>query len=40
MVENSGEGSTYAAPLVRKVVEAYFGVEPEPTPTAEPITAP
>ena len=40
MVEHSGEGSTYAAPLVRKVVEAYFGVQPETTPTAEPTTAP
>jgi penicillin-binding protein 2 len=40
MIEHSGEGSTYAAPLVRKVVEAYFGVQPETTPTAEPTTAP
>ena len=40
IVEHSGEGSTYAAPLVRKVVEAYFGVQPEPTPTAEPTAQP
>ncbi len=44
IVEHSGEGSTYAAPLFRKVAEAYFGIEPTPevtptltvTPTATP----
>ena len=38
IVENSGEGATYAAPLFRKVLEAYFGIEPEPdsTPTPSP----
>jgi penicillin-binding protein 2 len=40
IVENSGEGAAYAAPLFRQVVEAYFGIEPEPdatpTATAEP----
>ena len=40
IVEHSGEGSTFAAPLVRKVVEAYFGVQPEPTPTVEPTPLP
>jgi penicillin-binding protein 2 len=40
MVENSGEGASFAAPLVRKVVEAYFGVQPDPTPTAEPTPEP
>ena len=40
MVEHSGEGSSFAAPLVRKVVEAYFGVQPDPTPTAEPTPQP
>lgn len=40
IVEHSGEGSTYAAPLVRKVVEAYFGVEPEVPATPEPTPAP
>ena len=33
VVEHSGEGSTYAAPLFRRVVEAYFGIQPTPTPT-------
>lgn len=32
MVENGGEGSYAAAPLIRKVVEKYFHVEPTPTP--------
>jgi len=38
VVENSGEGASYAAPLFRQVVEAFFGivVEPTPTPTAQP----
>jgi penicillin-binding protein 2 len=38
IVEHVGEGATYAAPLFRKVVEAYFDLEPEPTPapTATP----
>lgn len=40
VVEYSGEGATYAAPLFREVAEAYFEIEPEPisteTPTAEP----
>jgi penicillin-binding protein 2 len=40
VVEYSGEGAAYAAPLFREVMEAYFGIEPEPTatptPTAEP----
>jgi penicillin-binding protein 2 len=40
IVEHSGEGSSFAAPLVRKVIEAYFGVQPEPTPTVEPTPAP
>ncbi len=32
IVEYSGEGATHAAPLFRKVVEAYFDIEPTPTP--------
>lgn len=46
IVEHSGEGSEHAAPLVRKVVEAYFEIEPAPTPapgstpTPEPTPAP
>jgi len=42
MVENAGEGSSVAAPMVRQVVEAYYGLpltplppeaQPPPTPT-------
>jgi penicillin-binding protein 2 len=40
VVEHTGEGSSFAAPLVRKVVEAYFGIQPEPTPTVEPTPSP
>jgi penicillin-binding protein 2 len=29
MIENSGEGSTFAAPLFRQVAAAYYGVEQE-----------
>ena len=42
VVENSGEGATYAAPLFRQVVEAYFAellkamATPTPGPTATP----
>jgi penicillin-binding protein 2 len=40
VVEYSGEGAVYAAPLLRKVVEAYYEIEAEPTsiptPTAQP----
>jgi penicillin-binding protein 2 len=44
VLEHTGEGSTYAAPLWRQVAEAYFGIEPAPeitptltvTPTAAP----
>jgi penicillin-binding protein 2 len=34
MVENSGEGSTFAAPLFRQVAAAYYGIEEE-APEAE-----
>ncbi len=44
MVENAGEGSTVAAPMVRQVVEAYYGLpltplppESQPTPTPIPL---
>jgi penicillin-binding protein 2 len=30
MIENIGEGSTFAAPLFRQVAEAYYGIEAEP----------
>jgi penicillin-binding protein 2 len=35
VVEHTGEGAAYAAPLWRQVAEAYFGIEPAPeiTPT-------
>ncbi|MFN3705750.1 MAG: penicillin-binding transpeptidase domain-containing protein [Thermoflexales bacterium] len=33
LLENIGEGSNYAAPLVRQVVEAYYGLPISPTPT-------
>ncbi len=36
VIEHSGEGSTVAAPLFRKLVEAYFGIEPVETPTPAP----
>jgi penicillin-binding protein 2 len=35
MIENVGEGSTFAAPLFRQVAAAYYGIEqPTPTPAA------
>jgi penicillin-binding protein 2 len=38
VVENSGEGASYAAPLFRQVVEAYFAalLQPTPAPSATP----
>ncbi len=40
VVQNSGEGSVYAAPLFRKVVEAYFQVAVPPTPGPAPTATP
>jgi penicillin-binding protein 2 len=40
IVEHSGEGSTYAAPLFRKVLEAYFDIEPTSTATPSPTSTP
>lgn len=44
VVENAGEGSTVAAPMVRQVVEAYYGLsltplpaEAQSTPTPSPV---
>ena len=34
MLENIGEGATYAAPLFRQVAEAYYGLETETQPRA------
>jgi cell division protein FtsI/penicillin-binding protein 2 len=38
VVEHTGEGSEFAAPLFRKVVEAYYNIQPTATP--EPTAAP
>lgn len=40
IVEHSGEGSVHAAPLFRKVLEAYFGIEEVPDPTPGPTPTP
>jgi penicillin-binding protein 2 len=40
LVEHTGEGSTFAAPLFRKVVEAYFGIQTSPDATATPAPQP
>jgi len=40
MIEHGGEGPTVAAPLFRKLVEAYFGIEPVETPTVAPTPTP
>ena len=41
MIENVGEGSTFAAPLFRQVAAAYYGLEqPTPTPTTAPTATP
>jgi penicillin-binding protein 2 len=36
VVENSGEGASFAAPLFRKVVEAFFKIAPPATPEPTP----
>jgi penicillin-binding protein 2 len=33
LLENVGEGSSYAAPLVRQIIESYYGLPISPTPT-------
>jgi len=40
MIEHGGEGPTIAAPLFRKLVEAYYGIEPVEIPTAESTSTP
>jgi penicillin-binding protein 2 len=40
MIEHGGEGPTIAAPLFRKLVEAYYGIEPVEIPTAESTPTP
>jgi penicillin-binding protein 2 len=40
IVENAGEGAAYAAPLFRQVLEAYFGIEPEPDAAETPQVTP
>jgi penicillin-binding protein 2 len=40
IVEHSGEGAVHAAPLFRKVLEAYFGIEQPPASTPEPTPTP
>ena len=44
VIEHAGQGASYAAPLFRQVVEAYFGIEPAPaaegTPQATPSPTP
>jgi penicillin-binding protein 2 len=40
IIEHAGEGATYAAPLFRQVVEAYFGLEPAPEATPTPAPTP
>lgn len=40
IVEHSGEGSVYAAPLLRQVVETYFAEEPTSEATPDPTPTP
>lgn len=40
IVEHAGEGVTHAAPLFRKVLEAYFEIEPTPESTPTPTPGP
>jgi len=40
MIEHGGEGPTVAAPLFRRLLEAYFGLEPIETPTPAPAEQP
>jgi len=38
MLENAGEGSVVAAPLVRQIIESYFGLPISPLPKDVQVT--
>jgi hypothetical protein len=38
LLENAGEGSTMAAPLVRQMIESYFGLSVSATPKDSQVT--
>jgi len=40
VIEHGGEGPTVATPLFRRLIDAYFGLEPVETPTPAPTSTP